>query len=126
MNHLYSACQRLRRRLADDLFLAEDLRAHARGWTVEPINSGTGRSYRDPRFDFLHECPGCRGAGFLGIDPCATCAGRGVVDTRRTTTVARAPETCPAPAEARPQGPIHVVAERLDRRVALPRDQEER
>jgi hypothetical protein len=123
MNPLYSACQRLRRRLADDLFLAEDLRAHARGWTVEPINSGTGRRYRDPRFDFLHECPACRGAGFLGIDPCAICAGRGVVDTRRTTTVDRAAEPTD---QHRTDGPLRVVAERLDRRVALPPHQGER
>jgi hypothetical protein len=123
MLHFYRACQRLRQRLADDLFLAEDLRAHARGWTVEPINSGTGRSYRDPRFDFLHECHACRGAGFLGIDPCAICAGRGVVDTRRTTTVERAAEPTD---QHRTDGPIRVVAERLDRRIALPPDQEGR
>ena len=125
MNPLYSACQRLRRRLADDRFLAEDLRAHARGWTVEPVNHGTGRRYRDPRFDVLHECPRCRGAGFLGIDPCATCAGRGVVDTRRTTAVERAPETSPTRSD-QPAGPIRVVAERLDHRVALPPDEEGR
>ncbi len=120
---MYRACQRLRRRLADDLFLAEDLRAHARGWTVEPINHGTGRRYRDPRFDFLHECPGCRGAGFLGIDPCATCAGRGVVDTRRTTAVEPA---TPPQTRTSTDGPLRVVAERLDRRVALPPDEEGR
>ena len=36
---------------ANDLFLHDDLRAHRRGWTVEPIRNGTGRRYRDPRWD---------------------------------------------------------------------------
>ena len=119
MLHLYRACQRLRRRLAEDLFLAEDLRAHARGWTVVPIDNGTGRRYRDPRFDCLLECTGCRGAGFLGIDTCPICAGRGVVDTRRATT---APTTV---VDEHTDRRIRVVAERLDHRVALPPGQED-
>lgn len=119
MNPLYSACQRLRRRLADDLFLHDDLRAHGRGWAVEPINNGTGRRYRDPRFDFLQECAACRGAGFLGIDACATCGGRGVLDTRRTTAVEQADDHAIRAAG----GPLRVIAERLDRRIALPPDE---
>jgi hypothetical protein len=124
MKPLYSACQRLRRRLADDLFLDDGLWAHARGWTVEPINHGTGRRYRDPRFDFLHECRGCRGVGFLGIDACPICRGRGVVDTRRTTAVE--PASPAIEARTSDDGPLRVVAERLDRRLALPQDEEER
>ena len=122
MLHLYRACQRLRRHLAEDLFLAEDRRAHARGWTVVPIDNGTGRRYRDPRFDCLLECTGCRGAGFLGIDTCPICAGRGVTDTRRATT---APTTTVDQQAPHADRLIHVVAERLDHRVALPPGQED-
>jgi hypothetical protein len=122
MKPLYSACQRLRRRLADDLFLHDDLRAHARGWTVEPIFAGTGRRYRDPRFDDLHECATCSGIGYFGSETCRRCGGRGVIDTRTTTAVE------PRPADDPPgtTGPLKVVAERLDRTVALPPDEEER
>jgi hypothetical protein len=120
MIELYRACQRLHRRLADDRFRDDDRRARARGWTVEPIHGGTGRRYRDPRFDFLHECSTCRGAGYLGIEACTTCGGRGVVDTRATRPTERiepapaALETHSEPSSNAPE-PLRVTAERMDR-----------
>lgn len=106
MQHLYRACQRMCRRLADDLFAQDDLHAHARGWTVEPIHDGTGRRYRDPRWDRLSACHHCDGVGYRGIDACPACAGRGVLDS------AAAPAVGNPQIEHRP--PLKVVAERLD------------
>ncbi|GAB3324192.1 hypothetical protein GCM10027511_32820 [Hymenobacter humi] len=96
------------RRLADDLFLPDDLRAHARGWTVEPIRNGTGRCYRDPRWDRLSACHHCDAAGYRGIDPCPACAGRGVLDSAAAPAVGNGQE------ERRE--PLKVTAERLDLR----------
>lgn len=43
------------------------------------------RVYRDPRFDFRHECRDCRGSGRCPVseqpEGCLTCSGSGVVDT---------------------------------------------
>lgn len=108
---LYRACQRMCVRLANDLFLHDDLRAHRRGWTVEPIRNGTGRRYRDPRWDRVSECSCCVGAGFRGIQTCPSCAGRGVVDAL----------AAPAEPVAAEQAPLKVVAERLDLPPGTPR-----
>lgn len=112
MQSLYRACQRILGRLADDLFTPDDLRAHARGWTVEPTRHGTGRSYRDPRWDRLSACHHCDAAGYRGIDPCPACAGRGVLDSATAPAVESPAGAAPA---VENRDPLKVVAERLDR-----------
>jgi hypothetical protein len=60
------------------LFAADDARARGRGWQVTVQRGGLGRSYRDPRFDLLVECPQSRGAGVDADDrPCRRCPGPG-------------------------------------------------
>ncbi|WP_236790713.1 hypothetical protein [Amycolatopsis sp. GM8] len=62
---------RLVERLDHWLFDAEDARAKARGWQVR--RRGSGRVYRDPRWDLVHACAACAGEG------CAACDGIGVI-----------------------------------------------
>ncbi len=73
-------------RLGDALFARADARARDCGWEVTRSRSGLHRSYRDPRFDLLHRCPQCAGAGTTprGAD-CGRCYGTGRVlhDPRR-------------------------------------------
>ena len=66
-------------RAAQLLFARSDARARDRGWEVAVTGPyGTGRSYRDPRFDLLRGCPRCAGSGRApsGAD-CGRCAGTG-------------------------------------------------
>ena len=73
-------------RLGAALFARSDARARDCGWEVTRSRSGLRRSYRDPRFDLLHPCPLCHGAGTMlrGAD-CGRCHGTGriVHDPRR-------------------------------------------
>jgi hypothetical protein len=55
-----------------------DLDAVARGWEVRR-DSRFRRTYRDPRWDNVLECPSCHGSGVEGADTCAECEGRGTV-----------------------------------------------
>jgi len=50
-------------RVGDALFARADARARDCGWEVTRSRSGLHRTYRDPRFDLLHRCPRCNGAG---------------------------------------------------------------
>ncbi len=69
------------RRLGDRLFAMNDTEAYWRDWQITRTQAGLGRSYRDPRFDTLAECPKCRGAGAtagVAADlPCPPCLGTG-------------------------------------------------
>ncbi len=75
------------RRLGDRLFAMNDTEAYWRDWQITRTQCGLGRSYRDPWFDTLAECPKCRGAGAtaggaggasLTADlPCLPCLGTG-------------------------------------------------
>lgn len=60
------------------LFAAGDAKARQHGWQVTSTQHGFGREYRDPRFDTLTPCPGCRGRGvqISGIE-CQRCRGSG-------------------------------------------------
>lgn len=71
------------RRLGERLFAAEDDRARNRGWQVQRIQGGLGRTYRDPRYDRRTICPACGGTGsdpdFGEVQWCVACRGVGVV-----------------------------------------------
>lgn len=64
-------------RLGDRLFAANDTEAYWHDWQVTKTHGGLGRSYRDPRFGLLAECPKCRGAGGTAKLPCPPCHGTG-------------------------------------------------
>ena len=64
-------------RLGDRLFAANDTEAYWSDWQITKTHGGLGRSYRDPRFDLLAECPKCRGAGGSAKLPCPPCLGTG-------------------------------------------------
>lgn len=64
---------RIVERILDRLFLAEDANAVTHGWEIH--RTPRGRRYRDPRWDTVHTCPLCAGAG------CSGCADTGVVRT---------------------------------------------
>ena len=51
------------RRLGARLFAMNDTEAYWRSWQITKTRGGLGRSYRDPRFGTLAECPRCHGAG---------------------------------------------------------------
>ena len=53
------------RRLGDRLFAMNDTEAYWRSWQITKTQGGLGRSYRDPRFGTLAECPRCHGAGAI-------------------------------------------------------------
>lgn len=67
------------RRLGDRLFAINDTEAFWRGWQLTKTWGGLGRSYRDPCFGTLAECPKCRGAGVTANLPCPPCLGTGRV-----------------------------------------------
>jgi len=64
-------------RLGDWLFAANDTEAYWNDWQITKTRGGLGRSYRDPRFDLLAECPKCHGAGGPAKLPCPPCLGTG-------------------------------------------------
>jgi DnaJ-class molecular chaperone len=52
--------------------------AHRHGWQITITRGGFGRTYRDPRFDYLAECTTCNGRGCLpGDTTCSPCHGTG-------------------------------------------------
>ena len=72
------------RHLGDRLFVMNDTEAYWRGWQTTRTQGGLGRSYRDPGFGTLAECPKCLGAGAtaggVGVAadlPCLPCLGTG-------------------------------------------------
>jgi hypothetical protein len=67
------------RRLGDRLFTVNDTEAYWRGWQITKTHGGLARSYRDPRFGTLAECPKCHGAGVTADLPCPPCLGTGRV-----------------------------------------------
>jgi len=72
--------------MGEIVFARSDARADRHGWEVTRFRSGLRRSYRDPRFALLRDCPQCGGNGRnpRGGD-CARCLGAGRVlhDPRR-------------------------------------------
>jgi hypothetical protein len=68
------------RLIADRLFRNDDAQARRRGWQVTVLHGGSGRAYRDPRFDLLQACPACLGTGTGQQDQdCDPCSGTGRV-----------------------------------------------
>jgi hypothetical protein len=60
------------------LFAVSDANAHRHGWQVTITRGGFGRTYRDPRFDYLAECTTCNGRGRKARDTtCPPCDGTG-------------------------------------------------
>jgi hypothetical protein len=55
-----------------------DLDATARGWEVRR-DRRFHRTYRDPRWNTIEECPGCDGEGLDGARSCQQCDGMGTV-----------------------------------------------
>lgn len=53
-----------------------DLDATARGWQVHR-NRRFSRTYRDPRWDLVSQCPSCEGSGSSGARACERCGGAG-------------------------------------------------
>lgn len=73
-------------RLDRIVFRDLDLRATARGWQVLP-GPRFRRTYRDPRWDGIRECPRCHGEGVEQNRRCPECAGDGTVRRLPTTVV---------------------------------------
>jgi hypothetical protein len=68
------------------LFQAEDTRARQYGWQITARRGGLARTYRDPRFDRFHSCPGCRGTGTgPAKKPCDRCGGLGRITASQLT-----------------------------------------
>jgi hypothetical protein len=65
------------RRIGDQMFAMNDEEADWRGWHIQRRHAGLGRRYRDPVFDTLIRCPGCRGNGTVAARACAGCSGTG-------------------------------------------------
>ena len=81
-----SALARRIREAGSWLFSYEDDFARSHGWTVEERHGGLGRTYRDPRFNHLAQCPACAGIGTFPDDMlCTRCAGSGRITLRHGT-----------------------------------------
>lgn len=60
------------------VFAAADADARRYGWQVTVTRGGFGRTYRDPRFDYLVACTACSGPGCKSGDTtCSACHGTG-------------------------------------------------
>lgn len=60
------------------IFAVPDAHADRHGWQVTATHGGLGRSYRDPRFDYLEPCKTCNGRGRNPQGTaCAACHGTG-------------------------------------------------
>jgi hypothetical protein len=60
------------------IFAAADADARRHSWQVTSTRGGFGRTYRDPRFDYLVECTACNGRGRKPDDTtCSPCHGTG-------------------------------------------------
>jgi hypothetical protein len=66
-----------------------DLDATARGWEVRR-DRPFRRTYRDPRWNTIVECPSCGGEGLDGAHSCGECDGMGTV-RREPAPLAGAP-----------------------------------
>jgi hypothetical protein len=75
--------------LGERLFHEDDARALRHGWQIETRHVGLARTYRDPRFDQLAQCPDCRGAGTDALDrSCPRCSATGrIVLTQDTSGI---------------------------------------
>jgi hypothetical protein len=64
--------------IGSKIFEENDRRARDQGWQIVQRRRGLGRSYRDPRFDYLIACTACNGRGCnpRGI-ACSDCGGAG-------------------------------------------------
>jgi hypothetical protein len=84
----------LPRRMADRLFATNDDEAYWRDWQIIKVHCGSGRRYREPRFDMLVACTECKGTGIGGIElagltlPCGICLGAGRLTTAEGEPVA--------------------------------------
>jgi hypothetical protein len=82
-SHLLTWLKTCLLRLGDRVFATTDADARQHGWQITPTPGGLGRRYRDPRFDTLAACEGCRGHGAKGTrKPCWTCGGIGRIVVR--------------------------------------------
>jgi hypothetical protein len=61
------------------LFAVQDRIAMQHGWVITKRRGGLGRSYRDPRFDWLRSCSLCEGRGVVEDQPCEPCGATGRV-----------------------------------------------
>jgi hypothetical protein len=61
------------------LHAVDDRTAIQDGWAITRRHGGLSRTYRDPRFDMLQECPRCGGEGSIDDEPCALCDSTGRV-----------------------------------------------
>ncbi len=68
MNEIAARLADIPRGIGARLFLDCDEEACWHGWQITPIQGGLGRSYRDPRFDMLHDPAGPAGQVPLGQD----------------------------------------------------------
>lgn len=80
------------------LFKDADKAADQHGWQITRTQGGLGRTYRDPRFDSLHQCPACAGSGLTpgAVTPARTATARHN-NTTRTARTARTYEAGTAP-----------------------------
>jgi hypothetical protein len=67
------------------IFEADDRQARDLGWQITPSHHGLGRSYRDPRFNYLTACTACDGRGHHPSgDTCLECSGTGRIALNAT------------------------------------------
>jgi hypothetical protein len=84
----WTLVERICSRVESLIFREPDLDAIARGWQVRrerPFH----HVYRDPRWDSVSACTGCRGSGMSGAAACRDCDGRGTVRTGTDTVGVR-------------------------------------
>lgn len=68
------------------IFREPDLDAIARGWEVQR-HRRFARTYHDPRWNLVSECPTCHGSGTVGARTCPTCDGIGTIRQAPATKV---------------------------------------
>lgn len=93
-------------------FRADDAFAVRHGWRIGVRQRGLGRTYRDPRFDLLRQCPDCRGRGLLdGHGSCRSCDGTGRIRLSGAGKLQMVPVPSPGPASGHsPRYPVRPVA----------------
>jgi hypothetical protein len=78
---IFSFLLRLKSRLLaikQQVFAVSDAHARQHGWQITVTRGGFGRTYRDPRFDYLAPCTACDGGGCNPRDAtCSACHGTG-------------------------------------------------
>lgn len=82
--HLTSFLARRTRALGNWLFFEGDAQALRHGWQIQTRHAGLSRTYRDPRFDQLTQCPDChgRGSGASG-HRCQRCSATGRINLKQ-------------------------------------------